>query len=183
MNCASGRDVYQSVGIDTVSATLRLPEAKLNKLQREVAERAQKRSCTRKELESFIGTLQFACRVIPAGQSFLRHMIASLSQAKAPHHHIRLNRHFRGDLAWWAAFARQWNGVALLLEIEEAPPVCLATDASGGLWGLVRVTLVPVAVAKGAYGEKYCHQGTCANSNSSGHLGAEVGKEAGTVSL
>ena len=167
------------IEIDTVSATLRLPEAKLNKLQREVAEWAQKRSCTRKELESFIGTLQFACRVIPAGRSFLRHMIASLSQAKAPHHHIRLNRHFRGDLAWWAAFARQWNGVALLPEIKEAPPVCLATDASGG-WGcggwsgshwfqlqwprelmeksIAIKELVPIVIAVAIWGQKWARR-------------------------
>lgn len=52
-----------------------------------------------------------------------------------------------------------------------------------GLGGLVRVTLVPVSVAKEAYGQKNCRHGTCAKSNGSGNLGAEVGKQADTVSL
>ena len=122
------------IEINTEDATLALPPAKLLRLQQDVARWDTNKSCTRKELESLLGTLQFACRVIPAGRSFLRRMIALLSQVKSAHHHIRLNRHFRSDLAWWKVFSSGWNGVGLLPQRDEAPAVCLATDASGS-WG------------------------------------------------
>ena len=122
------------IQIDTEEATLSLPPEKLLRLQQEVAKWVARKSCTRKELESLLGTLQFACRVIPAGRSFLRRMIPLLSHASSAHHHIRLSKHFRSDLAWWKVFAEQWNGVGLLPQQDEAPSVCLTTDASGA-WG------------------------------------------------
>ena len=130
------------IQIDTEEATLSLPPEKLLRLQQEVAKWVARKSCTRKELESLLGTLQFACRVIPAGRSFLRRMIPLLSHASSAHHHIRLSKHFRSDLAWWKVFAEQWNGVGLLPQPDEAPSVCLTTDASG--LGAVAVGLAPI---------------------------------------
>ena len=94
------------IQIDTEEATLSLPPEKLLRLQQEVAKWVARKSCTRKELESLLGTLQFACRVIPAGRSFLRRMIPLLSHASLAHHHIRLSKHFRSDLAWWKKIPR-----------------------------------------------------------------------------
>ena len=99
------------IQINTEDTTLSLLQVKLHRLQQDLARWDTKKSCTCKELESLPGTLQFACRVIPAGRSFLRRIIALLSQAKSAH--IRLNRHFRSDLAWWKVFASGWNGVGL----------------------------------------------------------------------
>jgi len=42
-----------------------------------------------------------------------------------------VSKHFHEDVAWSLAFAMQCKGVILLQNDEEAPPVCLATDASG----------------------------------------------------
>ena len=117
-----------------IQATVSLPPPKLLRLQQEVVRWSRRKSCTCKELESLIGLLQFACRVIRPGRSFLRRMIAFLSMAKQAHHHIRLNWQFRSDLAWWKLFAAQWNGVGVLPQPNEASPVCLVTDASGN-WG------------------------------------------------
>ena len=45
----------------------------------------------------------------------MREVIARLSVAKQPHHHIRLNAAFQSDLIWWKIFAANWNGVALII--------------------------------------------------------------------
>jgi hypothetical protein len=44
---------------------------------------------------------------------------------------IRLNAGFRSDLAWWRAFASEWNGVSFLPNPVHLPAVEMASDASG----------------------------------------------------
>ena len=84
-----------------------------------------KRACSRKELESLIGMLNHACKVVRPGRSFLRRMIDLLHSGymsracnSAP---IRLNAGFRADLAWWSCFLREWNGSSYLLPLLCCP--------------------------------------------------------------
>ena len=56
--------VFLGIVIDTVKQELRLPEEKLRRLQQIVGEWVRKKSCIRYELESLIGTLHHACKVI-----------------------------------------------------------------------------------------------------------------------
>ena len=109
---------FLGIEIDTVRQELRLPTNKLERLLRMVDEWDSKKVCTRRELESFIGILQHACKVIRPGRSFLRRAISLISVAKQPHHHIRLNEEFRSEVKWWKAFAAHWNGTAIMVISE-----------------------------------------------------------------
>ena len=91
------------------------------------------KSCTKRELKSLIGTLHYACTIVCPGRSFLQQAINLLSLAKRPHHHRRLSASFRSDIAWWLAFASQWNG-CFLLSTASNQSVELTFDASGN-WG------------------------------------------------
>ena len=124
---------FLGIEIDTIRQELHLPEDKLQRLLQMVTEWDSRKVCTRRELESFIGTLQHACTVIRPGRTFLRQVISMLSIAKQPHHHIRLNAEFRSDVKWWKAFAAHWNGAAIIA-IPEESSLCLTSDASGS-WG------------------------------------------------
>ncbi len=124
---------FLGIIIDTDKRELRLPTIKLQRLMEEVKLWLRKRSCTRRELESLIGTMQHACKVITPGRSFLRRVISLLNVAKRRHHHIRLNSEFKADLAWWHVFAAHWNGSSLLVS-KESPQTTLTSDASGQ-WG------------------------------------------------
>ena len=92
------------IEIDTVKGELRLPEEKLYRLHADLDAWQAKKYCTRKELESLIGTLHHATKVIRPGRSFLRRIIALLSVGKRHHDHIRLNAEFKADIAWWLTF-------------------------------------------------------------------------------
>ena len=98
-----------------------------------VADWAGRKACNRKELESLVGHLNHACKVVRPGRSFLRRtcMIALLQQYRNKYHPIRLNHGFRSDLHWWASYAAQWNGTSY---IATGVQVRFATDASGN-WG------------------------------------------------
>ena len=88
---------FLGIVIDTVRGELRLPEDKLRRLTEEVQQRLGRKSCTRRELESLIGVLHHACKVIRPGRPFLRRAITLLSTFKRRHHHIRLNKDFEAQ--------------------------------------------------------------------------------------
>jgi len=56
--------------LDTVQMEARLPADKVERIQASFALFQTKTTCTLKELQSLIGTLNFACRVIPLGDPF-----------------------------------------------------------------------------------------------------------------
>lgn len=124
---------FLGIIIDTSRQELRLPEDKLRRLLELVQEWERKKACTRRELESLIGTLQHACKVILPGRAFLRRALSLLSVAKQRHHHIRLNKEFRSDLQWWKTFAPHWNGSSLIIH-DKSPEQHVFSDASG-TWG------------------------------------------------
>ena len=129
--------VYLGIEVDTVALQLRLPEDKLLRLKTQLKEWGDRKVCPRKELESLIGLLNHACKVVRSGRSFLRRMIDLLHSV--PSHPlrpspIRLNRDVRSDLAWWDAFVAEWNGVSFLPPPSQLEAVDLASDASGS-WG------------------------------------------------
>ena len=126
--------VFLRIEIDSQAGVIRLPEDKLQRLLKLMREWLQRKACTRRELESLIGSLQHACKVIKPGRSFLRQAITLLTVAQRPHHHIRLNQEFHSDLMWWAAFVTHWNGTSLLINPNQAQQVALISDASGS-WG------------------------------------------------
>ena len=124
---------FLGIIIDTTKGELRLPPDKLQRLLDAVTTWINKRACTRRELQSLIGTLQHACSVIKPGRSFLRRAIALLSVAKRQHHHIRLNADFRSDMMWWKIFATHWNGRAVI--ITKGPHEVTITSDASGTWG------------------------------------------------
>ncbi len=126
---------FLGIFLDTVKLELRLPEDKLQRLCTMIRQWQGKKSCTKRRLLSLIGHLQHACRVVKPGRTFLRRMINLSTIARELHHRIRLNRGFRSDLAWWALFLRDWNGVGMMTSVARRPPqMILTSDASGG-WG------------------------------------------------
>ena len=65
--------------------------------------------CTKRQLQSLIGKLQFICSVCRPGRTFLRRMIDLLLKATHPSHRIRLTVGFRKDIHWWQTFLISWN--------------------------------------------------------------------------
>ena len=84
------------------------------------------------ELESLVGLLHHAAKVVAPGRSFLHRMIALLKGIRHRNHHIRLNKEFKADLQWWLTFMETWNGVSVLPPPH--PSTHIASDASGS-WG------------------------------------------------
>ena len=63
-------------------------------------------------LESFIGLLHHAARVVRPGRSFLCHLINLLQGTRQNNNFICLNNEVRADIHWWMVFVRTWNSIS-----------------------------------------------------------------------
>ena len=78
--------VIQFMGniLDSYAMEARLPEDKIQRIKTTFSEFRSKRSTTLQELQSLIGTLNFACKVICPGRTFLQRMISLTRGVKNP---------------------------------------------------------------------------------------------------
>ena len=124
---------YLGIEVDTMAGQLRLPDDNMQRL----CALLQEWGATRNELESLVGLLNHACKVVRSGRSFLRQILDLLHSVHRPPNSplpIRLNTGFRADLSWWQAFIQGWNGISFLLPPTYLPKVEMTSDASGS-WG------------------------------------------------
>ena len=92
------------IELDSLNLLAGLPQDKFDGITALLEDWSQKRWYKRKKLESLIGHLQHACKVVPQGRSFSRRMINLLCAFRRNDHPIRLNQEFFLDLAWWQEF-------------------------------------------------------------------------------
>ena len=67
--------VFLGIELDSVNGIARLPEYKVARTVALLQSWSHKKTRTRRELESLIGSLHHACRVVQPGRTFLRRMI------------------------------------------------------------------------------------------------------------
>ncbi|KAK3746307.1 hypothetical protein QZH41_015390, partial [Actinostola sp. cb2023] len=129
---------FLGIEIDTVRRQLTLPDRKLCELRLLLNETMAKRSITKRDLQSLVGKLNFAARVVFGGRTFLRRIIDNVNHMQRPHHHVRLNAQLRADLAWWTEFLGVFNGKTFFVESEPVQLDEFSTDAcpvgGGGDW-------------------------------------------------
>ena len=166
---------FLGILVDSSHMELRLPTDKLHRLQSLVSAWARKRTCVRKELESFIGHLSHAATVVRQGRTFLRELFILLHVARSPHHHVRLNAVAKADIQWWTCFLHEWNGRSFFP--RSAPSVHVYSDASGsfgcgafqvgGSWcqlqwpeswqggSIATLELIPIVIAAALWGPQW----------------------------
>lgn len=89
------------IELDSVLQVARLPEDKLLALKQLIDSWLQRSWCKKRELESLIGHLHHAAKVVWPGRTFLRRLIDLLCCFRNRDHPVRINRKFRQDLQWW----------------------------------------------------------------------------------
>jgi hypothetical protein len=101
---------FLGVTLDSVAMQARLSPAKLAALSNLISATLARHSITRKELDKLNGKLNWICKVVYGGRTFLRRLIDAQWSVKRAHHHIRLSSSMRLDLEWWQQFLPQFNG-------------------------------------------------------------------------
>ena len=77
---------YLGIELDSSTMSLRLPEDKLNRLIDLVNTFSHKASVSKRQLQSLVGSLNFACQVVHGGHTFLRHVIDCLNKLNHSSH-------------------------------------------------------------------------------------------------
>ena len=116
--------------LDSLQEEIRIPDKKLDDIRREVQGWIGRKSCRKKDLESLVGRLGHACRVVKPGKTFMRRLFETLSGVRRPHHHIRLGSEVRSDILWWCTFTADWNGISIIPH-PRSPSSIVWSDASG----------------------------------------------------
>ena len=126
--------VFLGILFDTVNMTIRLDDERLAAMHAELTLWNERTSASREELQSLIGVLSFAAKVVAPGRTFLRRMIdhmKSLPQDSDSTTQHALSNTFDLDLQWWRKFLTQWNGVCIVPDVQwsHAHALFIYTDA------------------------------------------------------
>lgn len=108
--------IMHGIEINTITMVASLPEDKLFKAKSEVHALIHKSKTTLREIQSVIGFLNFACRVVTPGRAFLRRLYNLTKKAQKKHHHVRIDKEAQKDLRAWDSFLESFNGKTLLLK-------------------------------------------------------------------
>ncbi|KAM4690414.1 uncharacterized protein WCC33_017798 [Rhinophrynus dorsalis] len=122
---------FLGIEIDSVAQVVRLPKDKVERARAQVAWARQQEKVT---LQSLLGLLNFACRVIPMGRVFSRRLQLATVGVKKAHYKIRLSRQLKEDLSVWEQFLRDFNGTRLWMgPTQSNGELQLFTDAAGAV--------------------------------------------------
>ena len=101
--------VCLGIRIDTVNRTLSIPDTKLKEIVNICKSWVSKTYCSKRQLQSLLGTLLYISKCVKPARFFLNRMLALLR-----HNHyvgkILLNQPFFQDLSWFNTFLCNFNG-------------------------------------------------------------------------
>lgn len=123
---------FLGILIDSERQILCLPPDKLTKLKDRILSWQNRQSASKHQLQELLGHLNHAAAVVRPGRSFLRSIIEAMKRPRQPHHFTRLNKQCQADLAWWALFLADWNGVSFF---PPGPPHTTVISDASGSWG------------------------------------------------
>jgi len=107
---------FAGIELDCLQYEARLPQEKVDKCIAGIKNARGRNKITLRDLQSLIGSLNFACSVIVPGRVFLRRMINLTIGRKNPHHYIRLTKEIQQDLHIWEILFQSFNGKSFFLE-------------------------------------------------------------------
>lgn len=121
---------FLGIELDSILMQARLPSDKLAKARNTVNDLLKRATIPHRELESAVGFLSFAAKVVVPGRAFLRRLFDAIRRPVAI---IRITSDMKADLLWWKDFLKDWNGLKLLRLVVDRQEAHIWTDASGSL--------------------------------------------------
>ena len=122
--------------IDTVQGTVAIPSEKLQDIKIMVKDWIGRKFCTKRQLQSLLGTLLYIHKCVKPARCFLNRMLETLRNASNPAK-IFLSDDFHRDLGWFDQFLPKYNGISMYA--HQVPKYTLELDACltglGGRWG------------------------------------------------
>ena len=119
--------IFLGVLFNTLNLTLSLPPAKLLQLSEVVSSFMSRTRASKRQLQQLAGRLNWACKVVFGGRTFLRRVLDLMNSLPTPASQCRLSLDFHRDMVWWHEFLDTFNGQC---EFHDLRPITdLQTDA------------------------------------------------------
>ena len=125
---------FLGLELDSDEMVVRIPKSKIEEIRQKIRVILASKKCSRKQMQSLIGSLNFACRAIVPGRPFCRRLINATCGLTKPYHHLRINLDMKEDLKLWLQFFEDFNGVSIFHERfwVSNTDIQLFTDSAGG---------------------------------------------------
>ena len=104
---------FLGLELDSCDMVVRIPREKIIEISSKIRKILGKRKCFLHEMQSLIGSLNFACRAVAPGRPFCRHLINSICGLTIKHHRLRVTHQIRLDLTMWLNFFEKFNGISV----------------------------------------------------------------------
>ena len=124
--------------VDTVTMTVGIIPSRQAEIVKELEVWRTRRQCSRGQLESLVGKLQFISNCVKSGRLFIFRLLEQLCHMKRGKLY-NLSAEARRDIKWWYLFVPQFDGTSVLwlLDVYEVDAE-FATDACLLTMGAVR---------------------------------------------
>ena len=131
---------FLGIELNSISGQMKITQERLQEIRSELNEWLGRKTCTKRELLSILGKLQFCSKVVIHGNKFMRRIIELSKRGKRLNSKIRLSKEARKDFSWWAKCMGCHNGIGWFEKSFDAKnAVLIFTDASdiamGGVVG------------------------------------------------
>lgn len=122
---------FLEITLDTQSMQASLPTDKLVRIRDHIHAFTISQVCTRVELQSLLGMLNFAIRIIPqGGEVFHFWIIGFVTLSSDSDSRVKLDPSALSDLHMWDKFLQHWNGVTMFIPAESGFSPQVSTDAA-----------------------------------------------------
>ena len=130
---------FLGITYDSQTMTMEIPKEKIKETPQELHTWTYRTMTTGKEMESLVGKLQFMGKCVKPGRIFISRLINWMKTLDRQRKYT-IPLKARKDMAWWARYLEEYNGVSILwLHNNTEPDQLIATDASkkgyGGISG------------------------------------------------
>nr|XP_055053787.1 uncharacterized protein LOC129438918 [Misgurnus anguillicaudatus] len=123
---------FLGINLDTIKFQASLPKEKIDRIILVSSTHLDSPNCSKRELLSLLGHLNFAMRIIPQGRPFISHLLSLASSVVRLEDQISLTNQCREELKLWITFLKQWNGLSFFYKTLASLPsdIQLYTDAA-----------------------------------------------------
>lgn len=119
---------FLGITIDSRVCSASLSSEKVKSLLEKLKTFESKRRASKKQLQSLVGSLNWATQVIRGGRFFLHRILESMNNLREQHHKCKLSADFMKDLKWWIEYLSVFNGIVYTRDTSTVP---LHSDACG----------------------------------------------------
>ncbi|CAC5375572.1 unnamed protein product [Mytilus coruscus] len=99
---------YLGIILDSMHMIAKLPDEKLVRIKDILYSYLYRRSCTKHEMLSLLGHLNYACKVIIPGRSFVSYLLTLAHSVKELNHHVTITKKESSSFDKWIDIATVW---------------------------------------------------------------------------